>query len=39
MTPPTCRYCHTAIHDGNTCVECARDRWWLNRERDEEWWT
>lgn len=32
-----CRDCRTAIHGGNTCLECWRD--WRERciERDREW--
>lgn len=33
-----CRYCRTAIDDGNTCTECWRDLRELAIERDREWW-
>lgn len=33
-----CRYCHDAIHDGDTCIECWRDLRTLALERDREWW-
>lgn len=33
-----CRYCETAIEDGNTCIECWRDLRELANERDREWW-
>lgn len=36
---PECRYCHDAIHDGDTCIECWRDLRTLALERDREWWT
>lgn len=36
---PECRWCHTAIHDGDTCIECWRDRRTLAAERDREWWS
>ena len=35
---PECRWCKTAIHDGDTCIECWRDRRTLAIERDREWW-
>lgn len=35
---PECRWCQTAIHDGDTCIECWRDRRTLAIERDREWW-
>jgi hypothetical protein len=36
--PHVCRDCGDAIHDGNTCIECWRDRRYLAMERDREWW-
>lgn len=37
--PAVCGDCGTAIHDGNTCVECWRDRRELATQRDREWWS
>lgn len=34
-----CGDCKTAIHDGNLCLECARDRRELAIQRDLEWWS
>ena len=36
---PTCNDCGDAIHDGNTCIECWRDRRELAIARDKEWWS
>ena len=37
--PAVCRDCQTAIEDGNTCIECWRDRRELAIQRDREWWS
>ena len=34
---PTCQHCGDAIHDGNTCIECWRDRREIAMARDREW--
>ena len=38
-SPSFCGDCKTAIHDGNLCVECWRDRTALALQRDREWWS
>lgn len=34
-----CLDCGDAIHNGNTCIECWRDRRELASARDKEWWS
>ena len=34
-----CRDCKTAVHDGDLCIECWRDRRELAIARDREWWS
>lgn len=38
-TVAECRDCGDAIHGGNICIECWRDRRELAMERDREWWS